>query len=383
MIAGDELAAEERMNVVDMLIKAVVDLLPMSLVVFVGGGGIWLFNRIITRRSTSVPGHDTFRRQLVLAVLGTLLLLAIIVTAPLPESTRANLITLFGIALTATIAISSTTLASNAMAGLMLRIVKNFKRGDYIRVDRFLGRVTEQGLFHTEIQNERSDLVTLPNLFVASMPVTVIRPSGTFISANLSLGYDVPHDVIEKHLIEAAESAGLLEPFIRILELGDFSVLYQVSGRLSDTKKFLGGKTALHRAVLDTLHRNGVEIVSPNFMNQRQITDAGTFIPKVKRKTAAKAKETGGPDTVVFDKADQVEKAEDLRDLLKALDEEISTLEARAKEAKGKESKAKEATGEESGGDDAEMIEETVQLRLRTREKLVERIEKLEDEVKD
>jgi small conductance mechanosensitive channel len=378
MIAGDEIHAEERMNLLDMLINGVVSLLPMGLVVFIGGGGIWLLNRIMTRRSAAVPGKNTFRRQLILTVLSTLLLLAIIVTAPLPESTRANLITLFGIALTATIAISSTTLASNAMAGLMLRIVNNFQRGDFIRIDQFLGRVTEQGLFHTEIQNERSDLVTLPNLFVVSTPVTVIRPSGTFISANISLGYDLPHDEIEKHLIEAAESAGLLEPFIRILELGDFSVLYQVSGRLSDTKNFLGGKTALHRAVLDTLHRNGIEIVSPNFMNQRQITDAGKFIPKVKRRKTTKATDTVGPDTVVFDKADQVEKAEDLRKHLKALDEQISTLEAKAKEAKGKEAEGKEAEGEE-----VEQIKETIFLRQQTRERLVKRIEKLEAEVKE
>ena len=361
------------MNPVEMLIKAVVELLPMGLVVFIGGGGIWLLNRIMTRRSASLPGKDTFRRQLILAVLGTLLLLAIIVAAPLPESTRANLITLFGIALTATIALSSTTLASNAMAGLMLRIVKNFKRGDYIRIDQFLGRVTEQGLFHTEIQNERSDLVTLPNLFVASTPVTVVRPSGTFISANLSLGYDVPHDEIEKHLVEAAESAGLLEPFIRILELGDFSVTYQISGRLSDTKKFLGGKTALHRAVLDTLHKNGVEIVSPTFMNQRQITEVGKFIPKVKKRKTTKATDTVGPDTVVFDKADQVEKAEDLRGLLGALDEKIVALEATVKEAKTQELSEEEV----------EQIKETILLRQRTRERLVERIEKLEAEAKD
>ena len=361
------------MHVLQFTVKVVVELLPMGLVVFIGGGGIWLLNRIMTRRSAAVPGKDTFRRQLILAVLGTLLLLAIIVAAPLPESTRANLITLFGIALTATIALASTTLASNAMAGLMLRIVNNFKRGDYIRIDQFLGRVTEQGLFHTEIQNERSDLVTLPNLFVASTPVTVVRPSGTFISANLSLGYDVPHDEVEKHLVEAAESAGLLEPFIRILELGDFSVTYQISGRLSDTKKFLGGKTALHRAVLDTLHKNGVEIVSPNFMNQRQVTDAGKFIPKVKKRKTTKATDTVGPDTVVFDKADQVEKAEDLRGLLGVLDEKIFALEATVKDAKTQELSEEEV----------EQIKETILLRQRTRERLVKRIEKLEAEVKD
>ena len=51
-------------------------------------------------------------------------------------------------------------------------------------------------------------------------------------------------------------------------------------GKLDDTKTFLGSKSALHRAVLDTLHQAGVEIVSPTFMNQRQIAAGRLFIPE-------------------------------------------------------------------------------------------------------
>jgi small-conductance mechanosensitive channel len=279
---------------------------------------------------------------------------------------KGNLISLFGIAVTAVIALSSTTLASNAMAGLMLRAVRNFKRGDYIRCGDFLGRVTERGLFHTEIQNERSDLITLPNLHLATNPVTVIRPSGTFVSAKLSLGYDVPNATIKKLLIKAAESAGLVEPFVRIRELGDFSVTYEVSGRLADTKRFLGSKSSLHRAVLDILHAAGIEIVSPGFMNQRQISDQGPFIPEVSTDVPAQAKPEKDPDSLVFDKADQVEKVEDLRDRLKALDGEIAELEAQAKAADEAEAKN---------------VEETIFLRQRIRERLVEKIADIEKKV--
>jgi small-conductance mechanosensitive channel len=182
----------------------------------------------------------------------------------------------------------------------------------------------------------------------------------------LSLGYDVPNATIKKLLIKAAESAGLVEPFVRIRELGDFSVTYEVSGRLADTKRFLGSKSSLHRAVLDILHAAGIEIVSPGFMNQRQISDQGPFIPEVSTDVPAQAKPEKDPDSLVFDKADQVEKVEDLRDRLKALDGEIAELEAQAKAADEAEAKN---------------VEETIFLRQRIRERLVEKIADIEKKV--
>jgi small conductance mechanosensitive channel len=358
------------MNSVDSLIDYAFNLVPMGLVILLGGGGLWLLNRAMIRRAAKFPGEAAFRRQLVLSVLATVFLIAIIIAAPLEKNDTHDLITLFGVAFTGVIALSSTTLASNAMAGFMLRAVRNFKRGDYIRVGDFLGRVTERGLFHTEIQNERSDLVTMPNLYLASNAVTVIRPSGTFVSVSLSLGYDLPHQKIEGHLIEAAEASGLVEPFVRILELGDFSITYEIAGRLSDTKRFLGSKTALHRTILDTLHRHGVEIVSPNFMNQRQLAEERLFVPEIDIEVPekpARSSSKSGPDSVVFDKADQVERVEDLRKRLTALDEEIAELKTKAKGADAA---------------DAEKVAETIVRREQIREKIVGRIEQLEAEVK-
>jgi small-conductance mechanosensitive channel len=350
------------------LIGIVLNLLPMTVVIVIGSALLGFLNRRLARKSKELAGEGTFRRQMVLTFLALFFIVAVIVTAPLRETTQGNLISLFGIAVTAVIALSSTTLASNAMAGLMLRAERNFKRGDYIRCGEFLGRVTERGLFHTEMQNERSDLITLPNLYLATNAVTVIRPSGTFVSAKLSLGYDLQHDEIEKLLIEAAEGAGLVDPFVRIRVLGDFSVTYEVSGRLGDTKKFLGSQSVLHRAVLDTLHRAGVEIVSPTFMNQRQIKGENAFIPEIEEGKPIEPARDNSPDTLVFDKADQVEKVEDLRARLTTLDKEIAELESKVKATEG---------------DEAEKIQETVSLRQRIRERLVERIADIEQKVRE
>lgn len=353
------------------VVSTVLALVPTAMVAALGVGALWFADRVLRRRSREIPGEGSFRRELVMIGLSLVILIALVLVLPVSDGTRSSLVTLFSVGITAVIALSSTTLASNAMAGLMLRIVRNFKSGDYIRVGDFLGRVTERGLFHTEIQNERSDLVTLPNLYLASNAVTVIRPSGTFISATLSLGYDLQHDEIEKLLVEAAGSAGLLEAFVRIRSLGDFSVTYEVVGKLDDTKTFLGSKSALHRAVLDTLHQAGVEIVSPTFMNQRQIAAGRLFIPETEGRAPVEPVASAAPDTAVFDKADKVEKAEDLKGRLANLDAEIADLEAKLKEARA------------ASVEGTEGLEKNLETRKVVRERLVQRISEMQKEIDD
>ena len=60
-----------------------------------------------------------------------------------------------------------------------------------------------------------------------------------------------------------------------VISLDDFSVLYRVSGFLAEVKNLITVKSTLKKRVLDVLHENGVEIVSPAFMNQRQLVAAG------------------------------------------------------------------------------------------------------------
>ena len=144
-------------------------------------------------------------------------MLAIIISLPLPDpSDRASLLQFVGILLSAAIALASTTLLGNAMAGLMLRAVRNFKAGDFIQVEGHFGRITERRLVHTEIQTEDRDLTTIPNLFLVTHPVKVIRASGTVISANVSLGYEVPRAHVQELMLQAAAKAGLSKGFVQV-----------------------------------------------------------------------------------------------------------------------------------------------------------------------
>lgn len=66
-----------------------------------------------------------------------------------------QLLTLLGALLSASIAFSSTTFIGNILAGLMLKVIKNIKLGDFITVSDVTGRATEMSLLHVEVQTEQ------------------------------------------------------------------------------------------------------------------------------------------------------------------------------------------------------------------------------------
>src|SRR5690606_32831704 len=99
----------------------------------------------------------------------------------------------------------------------------------------------------------------------------------------LSLGYDLSWHAIEALLKQAAEKAGLEEPFVQVRELGDYSVRYRVAGFLPEVKYLLTERSNLLKHVMDELHGHGVEIVSPSFMNQRRLAEDRKMIPPVHR----------------------------------------------------------------------------------------------------
>ena len=80
-------------------------------------------------------------------------------------------------------------------------------------------------------------------------------------------------------LHEAARNADLQDPFVEIVDLGDFAITYRAAGVLTQVKQLLTARSNLRAMVLETLHGAGIEIVSPHFMNQRQLHDHDHAMP--------------------------------------------------------------------------------------------------------
>ena len=313
------------------------DFIPVLAVVAVISAGLWLAYYLLLKRRSELGPEGRFPRQLIMLLLGATGIFLVILAFPMSDTTRSQVLSLLGIVLTGIIAISSTNFVANIMAGLMLRVVNSFRPGDFIRVKERFGRVTERGLIHTEIQTEDRNLTTFPNLYLVTNPVTVVRSSGTIVSATLSLGYDVPHSRIEELLKKAAAELELAEPFVQVRKLGDFSVTYRVAGFLSDVKRLLTVRSELRKKVMDVLHENGVEIVSPSFMNQRPIPDGKRFIPEsIGKEERAEDKEKG-PETLIFDKAEQAEILEHLQEETKLVKQRLDELNKKKRTAEKEE----------------------------------------------
>jgi small-conductance mechanosensitive channel len=315
-------------------------------------------------RQKELSTDQRLPRQIIMLVVTIIAVAIVVLSLPVSESSRNQLLALLGVLLSGVIAFSSTTIVSNLMAGLVLRVNRPFRTGDFIRCSTFAGRVTEKGILDTEIQTEQRALIHVANSFLINNPVEVIRSSGTLISAQTSIGYDVHHSIIEKHLQAAAASAGLSDSFVHITELGDFSVNYKVSGLLLDTKSMLTTKSKLHGAILDELHNNDIEIMSPNIMAPRQVDPAYSFIAKA-RKT--KVKETLNQEDIAFDKAEEAEQLEQQKE---SVLQEIAELKAslKSKDKSDEPENLEKSVKLSSQGSPSIQNEEDVQAQIKTLE---------------
>jgi small-conductance mechanosensitive channel len=281
--------------------------------------------QFILKRQKAGENDRSMLRQFILFLIISVGAIAFLLALPIEPDTKDRITTLLGYMISAIVALSSATFFGNMLAGILLRIINSFKAGDFVMIDQYEGRVSEKSLFHTEMQTVDGNFITIPNLFVATHPIKVTRSTDTIINTTVSLGYDVSRIKIEQCLISAAERAGLADPFVYITELGDFSVVYKIHGKKEKNKKLLDSMSRLNAMVLDSLHEVGIEIVSPNFMNQRQVSDQ-TFIPKKERAPEVDLQLTQDTDSLIFEKAEKAETIEERKIRIERVEQKIKEL---------------------------------------------------------
>lgn len=288
----------------------------MVAAVLVAAGILTLCHYFLLARRREIGSEARLPRQLLLLALTILAFVVIVLLAPIPESTRNQILSLLGIVLSGVIALSSAPFVTNFMAAVMLRVTKPFVVGDFIRVGDWYGKVAERGLFDTEVQTENRELVAIPNATFINQPVIVTRSSGIIVSTTLSLGYDLSASQAEPLLLTAATEAGLTDPYVHVVELGDFAVSYKVSGLLLEVQNVLTTRSELNRQILTTLHRAGVEIASPTIARHIPHPADSPIIPAEQPVTVPNKRVKA--EEIVFDKATQVEQLEQAREQLKA-----------------------------------------------------------------
>lgn len=308
-------------ELLDAIVGALSSGVPFLLVLI---GSSLVLSMVDWRLRRSKSAGQSFHRPLIMLSLTLIAFVGGILALPIEPATKGNLLTLMGLLLTAVIGLASTTFISNAMAGMLLRSLGKIKPGDFVHADDHFGRVTERGLFHTEVQTEESDLVTLPNFFLVTRPIKVIRAEGTVIFADVSLGYDTDEHRVRTIMQEAAEQSGLRETYSHVRDLGDFSVTYRTAGVLDDPTKLLSARSGLRIAMMNALHSAGIEIASPTIMLQRPLPSHARVMPEAVH-NHANERDEGNAERVAFEKANRAAFVEQLRDQVDEIDQQLSS----------------------------------------------------------
>lgn len=262
-----------------------------------------------------------------------------VVALPVADAMRDQILKIGGLVITGVVAFSSTSLIRDAAAGIALQVTTSYGRGDYIKTGDYFGRITEIGIFHTEIQTHERSLVHLANSRLMGEEFETFPASGPLLTVDVSLGYDNVRQDVEEALREAALVAGLSDPFVHIDALDDFTVQYAVSGVLKEGEELLSRRSDFRKVVMDTLHEHGIEILSPNYQTLRDTTQAGPAVPEVRRY------ETGDDtdvEDVVFDKAIEAQELDQLDQLQDQLQERIDRLHERDMDDELREQQVKE-----------------------------------------
>ena len=330
-------------SLVDAVLNLLLPFAPLLIAIVMVIGTLIALHYLLLAKQSHLTSEQKLPRQVGMLVLTIIGAVVIAMTLPVSESTRNQVIALIGVLISGVIAFSSTTMVGNLMAGIVLRVNRPFKVGDFIKVEGYSGRVTEMGLLDVELQTESRELIAFANTLMVNSPVSVTRASGAIVSVDISLGYDIHHSIIEKHLLVAADNAQLSEPFVQVVGLGDFSVSYRISGLLTEVKSLLSARSRLHKAVLDALHNADIEIVSPSFMNQRPQPDGLKMIAKSPGYTK---QEEASPEDVIFDKAEEAEQKEKSKEMLMQTIADIDAKIAESGDENRDELKHQKATAE-------------------------------------
>ncbi|MDF1571178.1 MAG: mechanosensitive ion channel [Bacteroidales bacterium] len=143
---------------------------------------LMILNNYIFSKFRSSTGNGNIVKRSIATFLALIGGLAFILALPINHTLKGQILSFLGIIISAGIALSSTTVLGNLIAGFMNNSMNRFRNGDLISIGDFQGRVTRKSAFHSEIQLEDSNFVTIPNLYMASNPVKLTRKSNTVIN---------------------------------------------------------------------------------------------------------------------------------------------------------------------------------------------------------
>lgn len=173
--------------------------------------------------------------------------------------------------------LGSTSAIANIVAGIVITYMRPFQIGDRVRILETEGDVVDKTLLVTKIRTIKNEDVTIPNALIITNHLinytANAKEKGLILHKSITIGYDVPYDIVEKMLIKAAKNTMLVQrdpkPFVLQTSLDDYYVRYELNVYTKQVAKMALIYSDLNRKILDVFNEAGVEILSPKYVASR------------------------------------------------------------------------------------------------------------------
>ena len=177
------------------------------------------------------------------------------------------------IILTFVLGLFSSSVLGNVLGYAILGGTHEFKVGDRVRIGDIHGDIIDIGFFFIHIKTIRDEIISIPNLTVMNKEIHNYSILGEVaLNVQVTLGYDVDKDYAQETLIEAAnKTQGILSsperaPFVLLLELGAYSVTYDLNAYTNEPNRLAQVKSELISNMLIELKKAGIVIATPTLM---------------------------------------------------------------------------------------------------------------------
>jgi small conductance mechanosensitive channel len=156
---------------------------------------------------------------------------------------------------------------SNFAAGVMLILLKFFKKGDYVTAGGQSGTVTAINIFNTVLTTPDNKVITVPNSAVLGGTITNVTANDTRrVDMTFGIGYDddllKAKQTLERIVSEEPRVLPEPAPVIQVMELADSSVNFVVRPWCK-TSDYWGVYFALTEKVKLVFDQEGISIPYP------------------------------------------------------------------------------------------------------------------------
>ncbi len=174
------------------------------------------------------------------------------------------------------VSLGSAGLVNQVMSGLVVAYSRALKAGEFVQLGNTLGTVSEVNMLSTKVITPKRETVTVPNAVLVSSPITnysrLADERGAIVGTKVTIGYDTPWRQVHAMLTHAAERASLVRqepaPFVMQRALADFYPEYELIVHIDRPEQRGLALSELHAHIQDVFNEYGVQIMSPNFVNQ-------------------------------------------------------------------------------------------------------------------